>query len=332
MPSLQQRLIGYLQAITGDAPDLQCAAGDRVAGLPLFLRERYRIHGVRLFGKKLLLALENQKFEKASPAEYGSHARTMHEKIGEPVIIVIPAIPSYVRNRMVQAGVPFIVPGNQMFLPFIMVDLRERFGRVPAAPGGAFTPAAQCIFLYHLLRQSLAGGSLRNIAEKVGYSPMMMSRAKNELEAAGLCESVRQGRSLVLEFHGHGPSLWKRALPFLSSPVQRSHWVKWPCVGYPAVKSGLTALSRYSMIEDDRIPTYALPRENYRINLERGLFHGSPGPSEADVQLEAWAYNPLLLGTSECVDPLSLYLSLRDSADERVRQQLETLIGEVEWA
>jgi hypothetical protein len=31
------------------------------------------------------------------------------------------------------------------------------------------------------------------------------------------------------------------------------------------------------------------------------------------------------------VDPLSLYLSLRDSQDERIQLQLEQLIAEVKW-
>src|SRR5690606_18821507 len=115
---------------------------------------------------------------------------------------------------------------------------------------------------------------LRGIAEKVGYSAMNLSRAKDELEAADLCQTGRQGRSVVLEFPGRGAALWEKALPLLSSPVRKSHWVAWENVGYPAVPAGLTALSRRTMIEDDRIPTYALPQENYRQNLERGLFHG----------------------------------------------------------
>jgi hypothetical protein len=34
-----------------------------------------------------------------------------------------------VRKRLVREGVPFIVPGAQMFLPMLMVDLRERFSK-----------------------------------------------------------------------------------------------------------------------------------------------------------------------------------------------------------
>ncbi len=63
------------------------------------------------------------------------------------------------------------------------------------------------------------------------------------------------------------------------------------------------------MIEDDRLPTYALPQETYRRTLEKGIFHGCPGSSGADIQLQAWSYNLLLLGDEIRVDPLSLYLS-----------------------
>ena len=137
---------------------------------------------------------------------------------------------------------------------------------------------------------------------------------------------------MVLEFDGKGASLWERAVPFLSSPIRKIHWIRWDKPSYPAVVAGLTALSRRTMIEDDRLQTWALPHDVYRANLERGLFRGCPSSDEASIQLESWNYNPLLLGGSESVDSLSLYLSLRDYADDRVQQQLQKLIGDVKWA
>ena len=333
MKTLEKRLIDYLESITGTRPDPQRCAARRSSGLPLFLRERYGLRSLRIFGRKTRLALEAPGWEAGSPAEYASHAQTLQDKLGEPVAIVIPKIPSYARNRMVQAGVPFIVPGSQLFLPSMMVDLRERFSSSAPSPGKRLAPASQCILIFHLLKESVEGVPLREIAKKVGYSPMNLSRAKDEIEAAGLCKTGRYGRSVVLEFQDRAFDLWGKALPLLSSPVKKSHWVAWPEVSSLAVRAGLTALSYYSMIEDDRIPAYALPLESYRQNLEKGFFLGCPDPSEANVQLETWSYNPLLLATdNSVVDPLSLILSLRDSADERVQQQLEILINQVEWA
>jgi hypothetical protein len=331
MAPLEKRLSDYLETITGEKLDLRHDASGQAENRPLFLRERYSLRSSRLFGRKCLLALEAPDWEPGSPSEYASHAELLHEGFGEPVTIVLPKIPSYARNRMVHTGVPFIVPGNQLFMPFLMVDLRERFNRLPPAQGKRLSPSTQCILLYHLIKEPIAGVPLRGIAEKVGYSPMMLSRAKDELEAGGLCQTSRKGRSVVLKFHEHGPSLWEHAQSLLSSPIRKTHWIRWNSVSYPALQAGLTALSDRTMIEDDHLPTYALPQETYRVNLEKGVFHGCPGPAEANLQLEAWKYNPLLLGNDRRVDPLSLYLSLRDSADERVQQQLETLIQEVHW-
>lgn len=47
--------------------------------------------------------------------------------------------------------------------------------------------------------------------------------------------------------------------------------------------------------------------------------------------METWSYDPLLLARGDRVDALSLHLSLRDSPDERIQQQLTELIDHVAW-
>jgi hypothetical protein len=65
--------------------------------------------------------------------------------------------------------------------------------------------------------------------------------------------------------------------------------------------------------------------------LERGVCTGCHDAEHATARIEVWSYPPERLGDHEMVDPLSLYLSLRNSQDERVQQQLEQLIAEVKW-
>jgi hypothetical protein len=85
------------------------------------------------------------------------------------------------------------------------------------------------------------------------------------------------------------------------------------------------------MIADDRLPTYALPLPDFQELLEKGTIVGCPDAEHAQVRMEIWAYSPGLLSDGPAVDPLSLYLSLRSSGDERVQQQLEELIAGVKW-
>jgi len=85
------------------------------------------------------------------------------------------------------------------------------------------------------------------------------------------------------------------------------------------------------MIADDRLPTYALPVAAFQDFLEKGVCVGSRDAENATAKIEVWSCNPRLLADGHTVDPLSLYLSLRNSPDERVQQQLEQLVEQVRW-
>ncbi|MFM7181150.1 MAG: hypothetical protein ACKO2G_06765 [Verrucomicrobiales bacterium] len=328
MPTLENRLIEYLEPLTGGVPALRDVPTQ--AGLPLFLRERYQFRRIGLFGRDCLLALEKPGMETGSPGEYAAHVGTMLDQISEPVTLVIPQVASYARNRMVQAGTPFIVPGSQLFMPFMMVDLRERFAAKGPAAGRPLTPAAQFILLYHLLREPLKGRVLHEIAKLTGYTGMTITKVKDELETNGLCKTVRAGRSLVVEFNAGGRDLWHKAEQLMASPVKKSHWVRWKDwekSRSAGLAAGYTALSMTSMIEDDPIPTTALPHHDYRMMLAKGEFREVGGPEDANVRVEAWTYDPRLLSDGPCVDPLSLVLSLRGDSDERVQIQLQTVLA-----
>jgi hypothetical protein len=253
----------------------------------------------------------------------------MLTQFSEPVTLVIPQVASYARNRMVQAGTPFIVPGSQLFLPFMMVDLRERYSTPATVAGQLLTPAAQCILLYHLLRKPLQDMPLQDIAKLTGYSAMMVTKVKDEWESNGLCATARVGRSLVVEFAAGGRKLWHMAEQLFSSPAKRSHWVRWndwEKFGPPGLPAGYTALSLIAMTEDDPVPTWALPQRDYNKMLVNGVFRTVSGSEEANLRVEAWSYDPRLLSDGACVDPLSLVLSLRGDSDDRVQQQLQTLL------
>ncbi len=328
MQNLKERLLSYLEVVSGERPDLAKATD---SALPLFLRERYSIFSTRMFGRKFLAALETEDWESGSPGEYGKHVETLAAKLGEPVILVLPILPSYSRNRMVKMGIPFIVPGSQTFIPNTVIDLRERFPQPMPKRRETLSPAAQCTVLFHLLREPLAGIPLKDIARKVHYSPIMITKVKDELDLAKICKSVRSGRAMVLDFPTSGLALWEQVKPHLTSPVKRTRWVRWKKSDPHAPLAGMSALSLRTMIAADRLPTYALTLGAFQDVLESGVCTGCPDAEAATARIEIWAYDPKLLGDERIVDPLSLYLSLRNSGDERIQQQLEQLIAEVKW-
>jgi DNA-binding MarR family transcriptional regulator len=316
--------------------------------LPLFLRERYSLSGIRLFGRTCVLALEGNDWDAGSPSEYETQSRALANKLGQNVILVLRVISPYTRSRLIRLGVPFIVPGSQMFIPYVMLDLRERFASAINPSRKRLSPTAQLVLLSYLLKTLEGEVPLQEIAHRLHCSAMMITKAKDELEAADLCETRRTGRAVFLKFLMEGHDLWQKALPVLASPMHKAHWIRWEQPGYPAIPAGITALSQKTMLADDPLPTFALDARSFRSNLETGLYRLCRGAEEANIRMEAWRYNPLLLAGKgaylkpsavlesvaipvppSSVDPLSLYLSLRDEPDERVQQQLEVLIQNI---
>jgi len=58
----------------------------------------------------------------------------------------------------------------------------------------------------------------------------------------------------------------------------------------------------------------------------KGEIFISEGREEAEARVEAWKYDPWLLAENGRADRCSLYLSLRNSTDERVQKEIQFLI------
>jgi len=317
-------LVEYLEKLTGSPVDLAPA---EPRSLPLFLRERFQLHQGEVFGRSFIFAIDTWGEEDPSAANYANLTENLSGHLGDSVVLVLPGLAQHIRQGLIRLGRPFIVPSSQTFLPTAIIDLRER---QPAALPTAkiLSPAAQCVLLYHLERQSIHPWPLQKVAEAVGYSPNMLIKVKRELEAAELCDPVRDGRVVTLRFHVERRALWQQALPWLASPVRATHWVHWEKPPAEAIMAGMTALSRATMIVDDRMPVYALHHKASKDNA----FKICADRIDATARLEIWNYNPRLLTIrEEMVDPLSLFLSLRHDPNERVQDQLDTLIERFPW-
>ena len=73
------------------------------------------------------------------------------------------------------------------------------------------------------------------------------------------------------------------------------------------------------------LPTYAMRDKDFVAALQKGEVYGCGGREDAEARMESWKYDPAILARSGIADPLSLYLSLRHSADERVQKEIQKL-------
>src|ERR1700683_1258952 len=213
---IEDRLVSYLAEITGETPRLEAVPDQLVSKLPLYLRQHYEFFRADLFGRRCILAKESSPNADLSPTQYGHEVMQLTQTLHGDIVLVLTKLPSYVRNRLVKQQIPFIVPGTQMFLPMLMTDLREQFPKPNDRMRSTLSAVSQLVVIYQILRGSLDETALGQIANRLGYSALAMSKTRDEWQTVGLCEAIRTWRTVNPHFKERGKNLGRKAEPLLA--------------------------------------------------------------------------------------------------------------------
>lgn len=320
----------YLHETLGIAPRVRAwpAAGK----LPYFLQEAFQVRELMLLDRQILLAID-QRADRRRLANVRGQLDKLRQLVGMPVVYVTRTLASYERKRLIEQKVPFLVPGNQLYLPDLGIDLREYFRKPPAAPDAALSPATQAMLIAVLLRRPWrAEWQPAEVVGELGYTAMTLSRAVKELTAAGIATLRTEGRVRWLHTERTAAETWEHARPMLRSPVKLRAWVLPPQKTRPRPLrlAGLSALARFSMLTEPQWPTYAVAQAEWKAATQAG-FETLPEPLPGACEWELWHYSPALVRDGDTVDPLSLTLSLQGNQDERVQLALDELKGRFPW-
>jgi DNA-binding MarR family transcriptional regulator len=221
------------------------------------------------------------------------------------------------------------VPGNQLYLPDLGIDLREHFKK-QRQPHTTLTPQAQFILLAYLLkRQVIDHWTASSLAVAFQTTKMTMGRAIEDLSTHDLIEIIPKGRIREVQFVDTGRMLWEKALPIMSSPVyKRLYFEKFH--SSDTILSGLSALSEQTMLAEPNRKILAISHIAWNQKYRNHTRLTVPA-AEARIEVELWRYDPRPCGVAGMVDPLSLYLSFREEQDERIEQAREQLLKGFAW-
>lgn len=329
MPTLNTSAQNYLHETLGAAASEEVCWAEQER-LPYFLRDAFNLQPLQLLGQPILLALERNP-DQPLISDIKGRLDQLRLASGLPVVYVTPALASYERKRLIAQKTPFIVPGNQLYLPDLGLDLREYFRQRPGSAGTALSPSAQAMLISALLHpQWQSQWHPAETAAQLGYTPMTLSRAVRELVAAELAEAHKVGRSQCLYMAYSARETWEQAQPLLRSPVQRTVWTEAPLhTKLPVRVAGLSALAERSMLTEPKWPIYAISRSTWQTLKADTTELPQAMPGACEWQL--WNYTPALQPDSAAVDPLSLILSLQGSTDERIDSALDELNEQLPW-
>jgi DNA-binding MarR family transcriptional regulator len=265
-----------------------------------------------------------------TPAAVRKHVLQVQNKWGHEVIYAARKISAYNRKRLIEQKVPFVVPGNQMYLPPLGIDLREHF-KASRIAQPKWSPSTQTAFLFAIIYGHEQKLTPKDLADRLGYAPMSMTRAFDELETAELGRVVMEGKQRVLHLDQDKRALWEKALKYLQSPVKKCIWVQFHSNQRPGVVAGLTALARYSALAGPANPVFALDRKEWKRFRHTNDFMELPFEDPEACRLEIWSYSPVLFAKNGVADRFSIYLSLQGTEDERVESALEEMMEQIRW-
>ena len=303
--------------------------------LPLGITADYNIAGCKIVSRECVLLIEKPHSEK-TPAAIALDIKKVQDITERLAIFVTDAMSAYWREQLISKLTAFIKVGQQCYIPQLAMDLREHFRKRLLRPQEVrFSPVAQLVLFYLLLRCSpdtVQDSTPSRLADRLGYSPMSIGRAYQELAAHDLCEIHRQGREKHLHLVKSKSNIIDRARPYLISPVRKTLYLDKFRELVPHLHlAGESAMAEYTMLSPPSVPVWAIDTQRWKRGTARQVWHDAVDPEGATHIVEVWHYNPTLLSDDRTVDPLSLYAQFNSSDDPRLRGEAEVLLEKSLW-
>lgn len=311
----------YIADITGNVIAMTKLSAYDKTKLPLVVTAGFDIRKAELFNIPLLFAFENSS-DGHTPKQVSKLLGILTNTTGIKSVYVVSEIPAYNLKRLANQHVDFIVPGKQMFIPSLLIDIKKPVKRDTDIKD-AITPFTQFMLLYHLEVESIDNMSSKKLWYKFDVSYATVNRAVRWMVEHGLAET-ESSKEHRIRFVMKGRELWEMALPYLTKPVARFLRTNNP--PKDALYSGINALSFYTMLNPVEDWSFAISKDELKTHPDLKAVEGG------EAALEVWKYDPHKLSNANVVDRLSLYLLLKDNDDERVQMELENLIKENKWS
>ena len=329
MEKLTRKFVEYVSEVAGQS----VAWGTRVsAQFPQYLSQRYALFEITIDRRRFLGIILKDTID-FRPSAFEKHLRQimLHTTHLEGHCLIAQDLPGYVRQRLVERKIPFVVPGRQLYWPELGLAVQARRATRAPVPVDIVSPATQAVLIYALTGGMQKSVTPKILAERLNYATMSMSRALDEIEANNLGHVGRNGRERLLSFPEGRRTLWQTALPYMRNPVRETVRIRKSLFTLALrIAAGESALASPSMLVSPKEHVYALGRQAWKRVAEK--VETIPVEDEGTCRVQLWRYDPALFPKEGKVDTFSLYLSMRDEEDERIESALEEMMENVVWS
>lgn len=321
-----EEVINYIKKVFGLHLNFTEIGKDRIKGLPFYIVNEYAFWEVIILDRTIVFANKNTT-EHFTPDQYKKQMELLENNFNNIVVLVLPEIETYNRNRLIQKRINFMIANKQIFIPSLIVDIKEY--TIKTKQKEYLQPAAQCLILFHLQKQTLNNFNYKQLAEIMKLPYLNITRAVENIQFLGLCK-VDGTKEKSIRFEDNKKELWEKALPFLKNPVLKTVYIDHEILDFTLYKSNINALAHYTDINDEKQNYIALQKNLFKKFQKEGTVK-KYSDYEGEYCLELWKYNPGILTNNEYIDPLSAYLLFKDNKNERIEMALEQIIEQQKW-
>lgn len=251
----------------------------------------------------------------------------IEEKFGLKCALFFDTSTAYKKERFLEEGVPFVIRGKQIYLPFLGIALENDRKKdiSPVTLISFLTQKMIFVAMYEKWRNITA----TEAAKKLGVTRVSSNRCFDEIQYLGIKILDMKGKSRVISIPDDIETLWDDIKEKLRSPVIKTYAL------HDDIKldnlAGISALCEYSMLEDNDYPTYAITKKELAGSGIKNMRPVYSGENIGCLVLEVGYF--INFNNNNVEDPFSVILSLsqEDLDDPRVDLSIRKMLKEHVW-
>ena len=292
--------------------------------LPLAFQGRYSFYKVETNG---LLWIAIKPTNKVSLVMIRKDRAKIEKVSGLNCAIFLDSTTFYIKEKFIEEGVPFVLEGKQVYLPFIGMLLSNGNKR-DIAPVHLISYLTQKLILVAIY-EKWKNVTVSEAAIKLGVTKMSVSRCFDEMEYLSVDILGMKGKSRVIKVPMDIKKLWNDIQDVLRNPViARYELTENILLGK---KAGISALCEYSLLSDNDYPTYAVTKKEIAEVGIKKMKQAQLGAKIGCVVLELGYF--IDFENKGLEDPFSVVLSLmeEEKQDERINISVKEMLEEYVW-
>ncbi|RHE64460.1 hypothetical protein DW726_05060 [Streptococcus gordonii] len=293
--------------------------------LPISFEKRFQYAKMNFHNESFLLIKEKRR---GSLDSFVTQARIMGEKANMNIILVFSKLSDNEKKQLLQARVPFVdFKGNLFFPPLGLVLNASDDVEVSRE----LTPSEQLTWIAFLLTKDQKVVDVDLLSQVTGLPNSTIYRCLRTFKTLNWLNKPNK----LYTYTASKKELFLKSESFLFNPIKKRLLL--PDADIQNIKSdsrllygGTYALSHSTFLaESDENASYVISQRQFNklsLLLSQHVLEGKV--------LEIWSYSPFVSEfwndfennhDRQLVDPISLYLTLKDDDDPRVEEEVEEL-------